>query len=114
MKSRRIRQSWKPGAAYAAHVDAYDVAIVVLEGEVETLGQRVGAHGLIFYPAGEAHGMSNPGPALARYLVFEFHGSHSKLPNALANPPSLIAKLADPKRWQRKLRQVFRQLRGKA
>jgi redox-sensitive bicupin YhaK (pirin superfamily) len=58
-------------------VDAYDVAIIVLEGEVETLGQRVAPHGVIFYAAGEAHGLSNPGTTTARYLVFEFHGSRT-------------------------------------
>jgi len=62
-----------PGAGYEPHIDGHDVAIVVLEGEVETLGRRVGPHGVIFYPAGDPHGMSNPGDALARYVVFEFH-----------------------------------------
>ena len=103
-----------PGASYAAHVDAYDVAIVVLEGEVETLGQRVGAHGMIFYVAGEVHGMSNPGQTTARYVVFEFHGSRSTLPNALVKRPSLLAKAADPQRWRRKLRHLIRKFRGQA
>ena len=30
------------GAGYEAHADPYDVAIIVLEGEVETLGRRQG------------------------------------------------------------------------
>src|SRR6185437_3267421 len=47
-----------PGAGYSPHVDAHDVAIVVLEGEVDTLGERVGPCGVIFCPAGELHGMS--------------------------------------------------------
>jgi len=62
-----------PGAGYAAHADPYDVAIVLLEGEVETLGRRVLPHGVILYAAGEPHGMHNPGSTPARYLVFEFH-----------------------------------------
>jgi mannose-6-phosphate isomerase-like protein (cupin superfamily) len=62
-----------PGAGYDPHIDAYDVAIVVFEGEVETLGERVGPHGVIFYPGGEPHGMHNPGNVVAKYLVFEFH-----------------------------------------
>jgi MoaA/NifB/PqqE/SkfB family radical SAM enzyme/uncharacterized cupin superfamily protein len=62
-----------PGAGYDPHRDPYDVAIVVLEGEVETLGKRVDPHGLIFYAAGEPHGMRNPGNVIARYIVFEFH-----------------------------------------
>ena len=56
------------------HVDNYDVAIVVLEGEVETLGKRVGPYGAIFYAAGIPHSMSNPGQDAAKYIVFEFQG----------------------------------------
>jgi quercetin dioxygenase-like cupin family protein len=67
----------QPGAGYAPHTDAYDVAIVTLSGTVETLGQRVEPHGVIFYPAGEPHGMRNVGDTPAVYLVFEFHGSDS-------------------------------------
>jgi mannose-6-phosphate isomerase-like protein (cupin superfamily) len=63
-----------PGAGYDPHVDAHDVAIVVWEGEVETLGQRLRPHGVIFHPAGEPHGMRNPGTTTATYAVFEFHG----------------------------------------
>jgi quercetin dioxygenase-like cupin family protein len=103
-----------PGAGYPPHVDAYDVAIIVLEGEVETLGQRVTPHGVIFYAAGEAHGLSNPGVTPARYLVLEFHGSRTALKQALPNPPSLLRKIADPHRWKRKLQQLARRLRGRA
>jgi mannose-6-phosphate isomerase-like protein (cupin superfamily) len=62
-----------PGAGYEPHIDAYDVAIVVMEGEVETLGERLGPHSVIFYPGGEPHGMHNPGEVTAKYIVFEFH-----------------------------------------
>jgi quercetin dioxygenase-like cupin family protein len=64
----------EPGAGYDAHADAYDVAIIVLSGEVETVGERVKPLGLIFYSAGELHGMKNVGAMPAVYLVFEFHG----------------------------------------
>jgi quercetin dioxygenase-like cupin family protein len=67
-----------PGAGYDRHIDDYDVAIIVLEGEVETLGKRVGPHSVIFYRAGEPHGMRNLGESIAKYVVFEFHGSHKK------------------------------------
>jgi len=63
-----------PGSGYPPHADHYDVAIVMLEGCVETLGQRVNPYGVIFYKAGEPHGMRNPTDQLARYVVFEFHG----------------------------------------
>jgi hypothetical protein len=50
------------------------VAIVLLEGEVETDGHRVKAPGVIFYSAGESHDMKNVGSSRAIYVVFEFHG----------------------------------------
>ena len=66
-----------PQKGYEAHADDYDVSIVVFEGEVETLGKRVGPHSVIYYAAGEPHGMYNPGEVTAKYLVFEFHGHPS-------------------------------------
>jgi len=63
------------GGGYPSHVDPYDLAIVLLEGQVETLGQQVGPPAVITYPAGAAHGMHNPGDAVARYVVFEFQGT---------------------------------------
>ena len=63
-----------PGAGYDPHIDPYEVAIIVLEGEVETIGERVGPYGVIFYQAGEPHGIFNPGKGIAKYLVFELHG----------------------------------------
>lgn len=64
----------QPGKGYDEHIDGYDVAIVVLEGEVETLGERVGPFGVIYNAAGMPHGMRNPGQVIARYIVFEFKG----------------------------------------
>jgi quercetin dioxygenase-like cupin family protein len=88
-----------PGAGNAPHVDAYDVAIVVLDGEVETLGQRVRPHGIIHFASGEPHGMQNPSARPARYLVFEFH---RRVP--------LLRKLADAERWRRRLNSVWARL----
>ena len=65
--------SLSPRAGYEPHSDAHDVVIIVLEGEVETLQQRVAPHGVIFYAAGEDHGMRNSGDVEAKYIVFEFH-----------------------------------------
>ena len=67
----------QPGGGYDEHVDAYDVAIVVLSGQVETLGQVVEPLSVIYYAAGEPHGMRNVGTEPARYLVFEFHAPGS-------------------------------------
>jgi mannose-6-phosphate isomerase-like protein (cupin superfamily) len=63
----------QPGAGYVPHVDAHDVAIVTLSGTVETLGQRVDPMSVVYYAAGESHGMRNIGTDVARYIVFEFH-----------------------------------------
>lgn len=91
-----------PGTSYESHIDSHDVAIIVLEGEVETLGERVGPYSVIFYPAGEPHGMRNPGEVTAKYVVFEFHGRQKALADALSHyHPSLFAKLIDPQCWQR-------------
>ncbi len=62
-----------PGAGYEPHRDDYDVAIIVLEGTVKTLGKQVGPYSVIFYRAGEPHGMRNTGSSIAHYVVFEFH-----------------------------------------
>lgn len=63
-----------PKAGYEPHVD---VAILVLSGRLETLGQVIEPHDVIFYAAGEPHGMRNIGRDVARYLVFKFHGAGS-------------------------------------
>jgi quercetin dioxygenase-like cupin family protein len=96
-----------PGAGYDPHVDSYDAAIIVLEGEVETLGERVGPHSVIFFLAGEPHGMRNPGERVARYVVFEFHGLQIALADELTSD-SLLAKLTDPQRWKRKLKHILK------
>jgi quercetin dioxygenase-like cupin family protein len=94
-----------PGAGYPPHRDPYDVGIVVLKGEVETLGRSVPAGNLIYYAAGEPHGMRNSGGETAEYLVFEFQGR-----------APLWAKLTDPSRWKGKLRSLVGRLppEGKA
>jgi len=63
----------QPGASYQAHRDNYDVAILLLKGSIKTLGKKVEQFGVIYYSAGESHGMENVGTIPARYLVFEFH-----------------------------------------
>jgi quercetin dioxygenase-like cupin family protein len=96
-----------PGAGYEPHADAYDVAIVVLAGLVETLGQSAGPYSVIFYPAGEPHGMHNPGSTPAGYVVFEFHGRRSPSDaRDVVRQPSLLAKITDRQRWKRKLKRL--------
>jgi uncharacterized cupin superfamily protein len=82
-----------PKMGYEPHEDDYDVSIVTLEGEVETLGKRVGPHNIIYYAAGEPHGMYNPGDVTAKYLVFEFHGYPSLLFRIMRRLASIIIRL---------------------
>jgi quercetin dioxygenase-like cupin family protein len=65
------------GAGYEPHIDEHDVAIVVLAGKLETLGQTVESCGVIYYAAGELHGMKNIGHERARYLALEFRAPKS-------------------------------------
>jgi quercetin dioxygenase-like cupin family protein len=101
-----------PGAGYEAHADPYDVVIVVLEGEIATLGGRVGPFGVVYCPEGVEHGMSNPGSIPAKYLVFEFEG---RGPQSLltVRAGSLAAKLASAEVWKGKLRYEWTRLRQK-
>jgi mannose-6-phosphate isomerase-like protein (cupin superfamily) len=62
-----------PGGGYGSHVDAHDVALVVLSGRIETLGRVVRPFGVVYCSAGAPHDVHNPGEEPARYLVFEFH-----------------------------------------
>jgi quercetin dioxygenase-like cupin family protein len=77
----------EPGAGYDPHTDEYDVAIVPLEGTIETLGQRAEPWSVVYYGAGELHGLRNVGTGAARYLVFEFH-----------SPPAGSIRLPPPHR----------------
>lgn len=63
---------------YEPHIDEHDVAIVLLAGKLETLGQTIEHCGVIYCAAGELHGIKNLGCEPARYLVFEFHAMKSK------------------------------------
>ena len=97
------------GGGYEPHVDSYDVAIIVLEGEVETLGQRVKPHSVIFYAADEPHGMLNPGESMAKYIVFEFHGRRESMPRLIfSSIPFLLKKIKDPGRWRRKIKGLLK------
>ncbi len=64
----------QPGGGYPPHRDKHEVAILVIEGTLVTLGERVGPNSVIFYGAHQAHGMKNVGSDRAKYIVFEFHG----------------------------------------
>jgi uncharacterized cupin superfamily protein len=95
----------RPGAGYAGHADVHDVAIVVLSGSVKTSDRRMERHGVLYFPAGEMHDMKNPGSAIARYLVFEFHGSLTG--ELMAWRPAART----PSLWQTLGNRIYRRLR---
>ncbi|HUF08900.1 MAG TPA: cupin domain-containing protein [Rhodothermales bacterium] len=98
----------KPGGGYDPHVDAHDVAIVVLKGQVETYGSTYGPNSVIYFPAGERHGMRNTGEADAQYLVIEFHGASGALPSIRTRPEdSFLKKVFSLRRWKRRVRRVI-------
>lgn len=87
--------SWlEPAAGYAPHADAYDVAVLTLSGRVETLGREVPPQSVVYYAAGEKHGMRNVGDEPAHYLVFEFHPSTIDLGRRLHRRFGPVAKQA--------------------
>jgi mannose-6-phosphate isomerase-like protein (cupin superfamily) len=85
----------QPRGGYASHVDGHDVAIVLHSGKVETLGQLIEGPGVIYYSAGESHGLRNVGSEPARYLVFEFHSkehAHLDAPIPMGPPMSFVER----------------------
>jgi uncharacterized cupin superfamily protein len=96
----------QPRGGYSAHIDSHDVAMVVLSGTISTAGRRAVENNVIYFPAGEIHGMENSGPASARYLVFEFH-------RGLRGADGEIPQLRRPA-WQKAIRRGYRRVRQKA
>lgn len=62
-----------PNQAYAKHIDQYDTAIVVLDGQLTVMDKTLGRGGVFFTGAGELHNTCNFGTRQCSYLVFEFH-----------------------------------------
>jgi len=95
-----------PGDGYASHIDAHDVAIVMLGGEVEVMNRTIKAHDVLFCPAGNEHGLRNASASQATYLVFEFHGHGSALSSHVAK------KTGRPLISTRKLQRAFQRLKA--
>jgi len=68
---------------YAEHRDEHDVAILLLEGAVKTMGRVIHAPAVVLYPAKTLHGLRGASEQRALYLAVEFHGPH-------ANPPTFL------------------------
>lgn len=98
----------QPGGGYPAHIDAHDVAIVVMKGEVETLGTRSGPGSVLYFAGGQSHDMHNPGSVPAEYLVFEFHSNHP--PAVRRRKRTLWQKALDPKSYVQKFNEIRKKL----
>jgi mannose-6-phosphate isomerase-like protein (cupin superfamily) len=94
------------GAGYASHADEHDVAILLLTGQVKTLGCTLGAPSVVFYPAGAVHGLRGAGAEGAEYLVVEFHGARFA-----AEPRLRLLRRAARSRLGRVRRQIQRAVR---
>jgi hypothetical protein len=64
------------GEGYDAHIDPYDVTILLLAGTVETLGRTVTAPSVICYQAGEPHGITNVGRRAGPLSCVRVHADH--------------------------------------
>ena len=97
-----------PGEGYDPHSDHYNVAAIVLDGELETLGQKIRQYDIAFYLSEDSHGMRNTGRHTAKYIIFEFHSyneAHKRIFIAMAD---FFSKITDPVRWKRKLKAIFK------
>ena len=100
--------SMPPGMGYKPHRDDHDVSMILLEGRLETLGQKVKPCDVIFYSAGEPHGLVNPGKNTARYLVFEFYGDSLKSFSGFKNLFAYIfERITDPGFWKRRIKKLL-------
>ena len=96
----RVRKS----GGYAPHRDEYDVAILLLDGAVTTLGKVVHAPAVIFHPARALHGLRGHSEKQAFYLVIEFHGKYidelTQIEKLRWQLYSFIARIRQSIRWR--------------
>lgn len=86
------------GVGYDAHTDSYDVVMIVLQGQLESIGHSLAPYGVYFYAAGEQHGAHNPGPEAVYYVVFELHTLPGE-PIRSKHEKTVAQKLTDPRHW---------------
>jgi quercetin dioxygenase-like cupin family protein len=98
-----------PGGSIKTHRDMYDVVSIILEGEVETLGEKATPYDVIFYPMSKPHGICNPGNNIAKEVVFELHTNKVILMNKIPYLLNFYFKeLTKLKFWRRKLKKALK------
>ena len=101
-----------PSDGYEPHADQHDVAIIVFEGELETLGEKVSPHDVIFYRSGDLHGMVNNGDTTAVYAVFEFHGDKAHILPGFHNLKRvLLSVINEPESLKPRIKNFIKRLR---
>ena len=100
-----------PGHGYEPHVDAYDLAMLVLDGEIEILGATAGPNSMVLIAAGEPHGIFNSTDRPAKYLVLELH-TNSGFSRDM--PPWLRKSRKLASRGMRLLQRVRRKLKSRS
>jgi len=97
-----------PGVDYKPSSNTYDIIILVLEGEIETIGQKAKPYDVIFYSAGQPYSINNPGTTPARYIVFEFHSNKKMLINKIFNIfIYFFTRVSEKGRLKRKLKKIL-------
>jgi len=97
-----------PGASCKPCSNTYDMVIIVLEGEIETIDQKAKPYDVIFYSAGQSYNINNPGTTSARYIVFEFHSNKKILIGKIFNIfDYYFTRLSEKGRLKRKIKKIL-------
>jgi len=97
-----------PGDGCKHSSNTYDMVIIVLEGEIETIDQKAKPYDVIFYSAGQSYNINNPGTTSARYIVFEFHSNKKILIGKIFNIfDYYFTRLSEKGRLRRKIKKIL-------
>jgi hypothetical protein len=89
-----------PGHGYRPHRDRYALLLLVLAGEIEVAGPRIGTGGFALLPAGMPHGLRSTGTDTAVYLAFEFHAPRPARRSASARLQRVMVRFRSMRRLQ--------------
>ena len=64
----------KMGAGMELDKHAHDLAMLLMEGRINSMHTEIPAPGVLFFPSGTPHWTKNVGQIMATSFVFEFHG----------------------------------------
>ena len=67
-------QDLKIDAGVKPHRSDHDLAIILMDGRIDTMHSEISAPAVLFFPAGIPHWTKNVGQIATSSFVFEFHG----------------------------------------